>query len=96
MPRGRDPFLGMESLSFPRMATEIVPMNAARALLPMPIHGPGGQLIWDNHELLEGLRFTTAMSFVSTQQPYYWPLVRGIHQSPMDSPHKGPLSWKGA
>ena len=22
--------------------------------------------------------------------PHYWPFVRGIHQSPVDSPHKGP------
>ena len=26
--------------------------------------------------------------------PRYWPFVRGIHQSPMNSPHKG--QWRGA
>ena len=26
--------------------------------------------------------------------PHYWPFVRGIHQSPMNSPHKG--QWRGA
>ena len=26
--------------------------------------------------------------------PRYWPLVRGIHRSPVDSPHKG--QWHGA
>ena len=26
--------------------------------------------------------------------PRYWPLVRGIHRSPMNSPHKG--QWRGA
>ena len=26
--------------------------------------------------------------------PIYWPLVRGIHRSPVDSPHKG--QWRGA
>ena len=23
--------------------------------------------------------------------PYYWPFVREIHRSPVDSPHKGPV-----
>ena len=26
--------------------------------------------------------------------PFYWPFVRGIHQSPVNSPHKG--QWRGA
>ena len=26
--------------------------------------------------------------------PRYWPFVRGIHRSPVDSPHKG--QWRGA
>ena len=26
---------------------------------------------------------------------HYWPFVRGIHQSLVDSPHKGPVMWKG-
>ena len=26
--------------------------------------------------------------------PRYWPIVRGIHQSPVNSPHKG--QWRGA
>ena len=29
------------------------------------------------------LRIITWKSF-----PYYWPFVRGIHRSPVDSPHK--------
>ena len=28
------------------------------------------------------------------QLPRYWPFVRGIHQSPVNSPHKG--QWRGA
>ena len=28
------------------------------------------------------------------QFPRYWPLVRGIHRSPVNSPHKG--QWRGA
>ena len=28
------------------------------------------------------------------QFPHYWPFVRGIHQSPVNSPHKG--QWHGA
>ena len=24
----------------------------------------------------------------------YWPFVRGIHWSPLDSPHKGPVMWR--
>ena len=26
--------------------------------------------------------------------PCYWLFVRGIHRSPLDSPHKGPVTWK--
>ena len=26
--------------------------------------------------------------------PHYWPVVRGIHRSPVNSPHKG--QWRGA
>ena len=26
---------------------------------------------------------------------HHWPFVRGIHQSLVDSPHKGPVMWKG-
>ena len=26
--------------------------------------------------------------------PRYWPFVRGIHRWPVDSPHKGPVTWK--
>ena len=25
--------------------------------------------------------------------PHRWPFVRGIHQSLVDSPHKGPVRW---
>ena len=25
--------------------------------------------------------------------PYYCPFVRGIHRSPVDSPHKRPVMW---
>ena len=25
--------------------------------------------------------------------PHYWPFVRGIHFSSVDSPHKGPVMW---
>ena len=28
------------------------------------------------------------------QFPHYWPFVRGIHRSPVNSPHKG--QWRGA
>ena len=30
----------------------------------------------------------------SKRFPRYWPFVRGIHRSPVDSPHKG--QWRGA
>ena len=30
----------------------------------------------------------------SIKSPYYWPFVRGIQRSPLDSPHKGPVIWK--
>ena len=32
--------------------------------------------------------------FKSKHFPCYWPFVRGIHQSPVNSPHKG--QWRGA
>ena len=35
-----------------------------------------------HHDVIIWLRF-----------PHYWPLLRGIHRSPMDSPHKGPIIW---
>ena len=25
--------------------------------------------------------------------PRYWPFVQGIHRSPVNSPHKGPVMW---
>ena len=45
---------------------------------------------------------TTGVSWASihvdiikwTHFPRYWPFVRGIHRSPMNSPHKG--QWRGA
>ena len=30
------------------------------------------------------------------QSLHYWPLMRGIHWSSVDSPHKGPVMWKAA
>ena len=28
------------------------------------------------------------------QSTHYWPFVRGTHRSPVNSPHKGPVTWK--
>ena len=30
----------------------------------------------------------------NTKGPHYWPIVRGIHWSLVDSPHNGPVMWK--
>ena len=50
-----------------------------------------------NHYQLDCLlnnlfRLTTTKENI--QIPHYWPFVRGIHQWPVDSPHKGPAMWK--
>ena len=55
--------------------------------LPSVSHGQGMLLIffhWHKHEdIIKGKHF-----------PRYWPFVRGIHRSPVNSPHKG--QWRGA
>ena len=28
------------------------------------------------------------------QSPRYWPFAKGMHRSPVNSPHKGPVTWK--
>ena len=43
--------------------------------------------------------WTQSLLFMMTSSngncfPRYWPFVRGIHQSPVNSPHKG--QWRGA
>ena len=41
-------------------------------------------VIWNNHDdVIKWKHF-----------PRYWPFVRGIHRSPVNSPHKG--QWRGA
>ena len=45
---------------------------------------PGAKGAWPSHDgVIKWKHF-----------PLYWPLVRGIHRSPMNSPHKG--QWRGA
>ena len=31
---------------------------------------------------------------VNIKATRYWPFVRGIHRRPVNSPHKGPVTWK--
>ena len=50
-----------------------------------------------NNPLLLMLEFLITMYDDVTQWkhfPRYWPIVRGIHRSPVNSPHKG--QWRGA
>ena len=49
--------------------------------------------------LLTHMRHSTSMSYHHAvikwkHFPRYWPYVRGIHRSPVNSPHKG--QWRGA
>ena len=44
------------------------------------------------HAWLSSLQFVTRSTW--KHFPRYWPFVRGIHQSPVNSPHKG--QWRGA
>ena len=45
--------------------------------------GPDGQTCHYHDDVIKWKHF-----------PRYWPFVRGIHRSPVNSPHKGP--WRGA
>ena len=48
-------------------------------LMPLDLsHRPGGGNI-------------QYMEMLWQENPHHWPFVRGIHRSPMDSPHKGPV-----
>ena len=49
-----------------------------------------GYLVW----LMSGLCFIVMTSSNGKKIPRYWPFVRGIHRSPVNSPHKG--QWRGA
>ena len=44
------------------------------------------------HDCLFNCLFRLALK--KCQSPHYWPFVRGIHQWLVDSPHKGPVTWK--
>ena len=55
---------------------------------------------WLSHCKQQLLLFSTASSFSESWRhhhmkhfPHYWPFVRGIHRSPVNSPHKG--QWRG-
>ena len=39
------------------------------------------------------LPWTHLLSTMMTWFLHYWPFVRGIHWSPVDSPHTGPVRW---
>ena len=41
-----------------------------------------------NRPVIQNSSPTTRIWFLN-----YWPFVRGIHWSPVDSPHKGPVMW---
>ena len=58
-------------------------------------------LFWSAPGWFDALLFTVAscQSNMNTSSngnifPRYWPFVRGIHRSPVNSPHKG--QWRGA
>ena len=50
---------------------------------PIKIHGIRSQPIGHSHDVIKSKNF-----------PRYWPFVRGIHRSPVNSPHRG--QWGGA
>ena len=49
----------------------------------MGLWGPFCTHLWNHDDVIKWKNF-----------PRFWPLVRGIHRSPMNSPHKG--QWRGA
>ena len=54
---------------------------------------------WLNASLLSRCSGDITPCFISWRHqmetfPHYWPFVRGIHRSPVNSPHKG--QWRGA
>ena len=52
---------------------------------------------WSIYEMLQTLKviFSVHDDIIKWKHfPCYWPFVRGIHQSPVNSPHKG--QWRGA
>ena len=51
-------------------------------------------VFWSYRWLIHGLLETWADVIKWNHFPRYWPFVRGIHRSPVNSPHKG--QWRGA
>ena len=49
--------------------------------------------IWNDHHFL-GINVVTWWRHQMETFSRYWPFVRGIHRSPVNSPHKG--RWRGA
>ena len=47
----------------------------------------------DNHSKISSSRFISSSSHEDNKHfPHYWPFVRGIHQSAVDCPYKGPVT----
>ena len=59
----------------------LVPVGFVRSIYPQCVLWPYKGILHD--EVIKWKHF-----------PRYWPFVRGIHRSPVDSPHKG--QWRGA
>ena len=66
-----------------------------------------GDLIWHDYPSSPGFRvivLALGQSYDCAHDdvmkwirfPRYWPFVRGIHWSPLNSPHKGQHTWRGA
>ena len=59
-------------------------LNCTHWPLKLPPHGTGHYSCQSHHDdVIKWKHF-----------PRYWPFVRGIHRSPVNSPHKG--QWRGA
>ena len=69
-----------------------------------PIDGGLDDVMWRHCNLVHSLSIVTARPVVKTVASWWrhqmehfprnWPFVRGIHRSPVNSPHKG--QWRGA
>ena len=63
----------------------------------LPRHGSNFVIVLSVHKVFHYTAvWSTCMMTSSNWEhlPHYWPFVRGIHRSPVNSPHKGP--WRGA
>ena len=82
--------------------------NSADVSFSCWIYGVSKSIIWSNVELfyismtINDITRQASMRYIYKDDdaikwkpfPCYWPFVRGIHRSPVDSPHKG--QWRGA